>query len=138
MLRLCLLAYEQYQYHLVHQQMVAEGLLEALLPLPVLDAVDEADDDFEPEVIPGKPLSDIMLEERRSWPPSTSRVVPWSNALWRQGALAWVRRLVACPVHQGLYTAPLTEVEVRSALQRLVREGRLDIVQAQRLTQRVT
>jgi len=25
MLHLCLLAYEQYQYHLVHQQMVAEG-----------------------------------------------------------------------------------------------------------------
>ena len=51
---------------------------------------------------------------------------------------AWVRRLVARPVHQVLYTATLTEVEVRSALQRLVREGRLDMVQAQRLTQRVT
>ena len=65
MLRLCLLAYEQYQYHLVHQQMVAEGLLEALPPLRALDAVDEVDDDFEPEVIPGKPLSEIILEERR-------------------------------------------------------------------------
>jgi len=66
MLRLCLLAYEQYQYHLVHQQMVAEGLLEELPPLLPLDAVDEAeDDDFEPEVIPGKPLSEIILEERR-------------------------------------------------------------------------
>jgi hypothetical protein len=62
MLRLCLRAYEQYQYHLVHQQMVAEGLLEALPPLRALDAVD---DDFEPEVIPGKPLSEIILEERR-------------------------------------------------------------------------
>jgi predicted nucleic acid-binding protein len=51
---------------------------------------------------------------------------------------AWVRRMVARPVHQVLYTAALTEVEVRSALQRLVREGRLDSVQAQRLTQRVT
>jgi predicted nucleic acid-binding protein len=51
---------------------------------------------------------------------------------------AWVRRLVAWPVYQVLYTATLTEVEVRSALQRLVREGRLDIAQAQRLTQRVT
>src|SRR5262249_32746188 len=50
----------------------------------------------------------------------------------------WVRRLVARPVHQVLYTATLTEVEVRSALQRLVREGRLDTAQAQRLTQRVT
>jgi len=37
-----------------------------------------------------------------------------------------------------LYTAALTEVEVRSALQRLVREGRVDAAQAQRLTQRVT
>jgi hypothetical protein len=65
MLRLCLLAYEQYQYHLVHQQMVAEELLEALPPLRALDAVDEVDDDFEPEVLPGKPLSEIILEERR-------------------------------------------------------------------------
>ena len=66
MLRLCLLAYEQYQYHLVHQQMVAEGLLEELPLLLPLEAVDEAeDDDFEPEVIPGKPLSEIILEERR-------------------------------------------------------------------------
>jgi hypothetical protein len=30
-----------------------------------LDAVDEVDDDFEPEVIPGKPLSEVILEERR-------------------------------------------------------------------------
>jgi predicted nucleic acid-binding protein len=51
---------------------------------------------------------------------------------------AWVRQTVTHPVHQVLYTAALTEVEVRSALQRLVREGRLDIAQAQRLTQRVT
>ena len=65
MLRLCLLAYENYQYHLVHQQMVAEGLLEELPPLLPLDAADEAEDDFEPEVIPGKPLSEIILEERR-------------------------------------------------------------------------
>ena len=66
MLRLCLLAYEQYQYHLVHQQMVAEGLLEELPPLRPLDAEDEAeDDDFEPEVIPGKPLSEMILEDRR-------------------------------------------------------------------------
>ena len=51
---------------------------------------------------------------------------------------AWVRRTVARPVHQVLYTAALTEVEVRSALQRLVREGRLDTAQAQRLSHRVT
>ena len=51
---------------------------------------------------------------------------------------AWVRRMVARPVHQVLYTAALTQVEVLSALQRLVREGRVDLAQAQRLTQRVT
>lgn len=63
MLRLCLQAYEHYLYHLVHQDMVAEGLLEALPLLRPLDA--EEDDDFEPEVIPGKPLSEIILEDRR-------------------------------------------------------------------------
>jgi len=51
---------------------------------------------------------------------------------------AWVRRMVARPLSQVIYTAALTEVEVRSALQRLVREGRLDTAQARRLTQRVT
>lgn len=61
MLQLCLLAYEQYQYHLVHQDMVAEGLLEAI---PLLLPLDAEDDDFEPEVIPGKPLSEIILEDR--------------------------------------------------------------------------
>jgi predicted nucleic acid-binding protein len=50
---------------------------------------------------------------------------------------AWVRRMVARPVQHVIYTAALTEVEVRSALQRLVRESRLDTAQAQRLTQRV-
>jgi len=66
MVCLCLLAYEQYQYHLVHQQMVAEGVLEALPPLRPLEAVNAAQyDDFEPGVIPGKPLSEIILEERR-------------------------------------------------------------------------
>jgi hypothetical protein len=64
MLRLCLQAYEQYLYHLVHQDMVAEGLLETLPLLRPLDAVEE-DDDFEPEVIPGTPLSEIILEDRR-------------------------------------------------------------------------
>ena len=49
---------------------------------------------------------------------------------------AWVRQLVARPAQQVVYTAALTEVEVRSALQRLVREGRLDTAQAQRLTRR--
>jgi hypothetical protein len=63
MLRLCLQAYEQYHYHLVHQDMVAEGVLEAIPLLRPLDA--EEEDDFEPEVIPGTPLSEIILEDRR-------------------------------------------------------------------------
>jgi hypothetical protein len=50
---------------------------------------------------------------------------------------AWIRRMVARPVQDVIYTAVLTEVEVRSALQRLIREGRLDTAQAQHLTQRV-
>jgi predicted nucleic acid-binding protein len=50
---------------------------------------------------------------------------------------AWIRRMVARPVQDVIYTAVLTEVEVCSALQRLIREGRLDTAQAQRLTQRV-
>jgi hypothetical protein len=66
MVRLCLLAYEQYQYHLVHQQMVAEGLLEELPPLRPLEGADEVeDDDYEPVVLPGTPLSDIILDDRR-------------------------------------------------------------------------
>jgi len=47
---------------LVHQDMVAEGVLEAI---PLLLPLDAEDDDFEPEVIPGKPLSEIILEDRR-------------------------------------------------------------------------
>jgi hypothetical protein len=62
MLRLCLQAYEHYQYHLVHQDMVAEGLLDAI---PLLRPLDAEEEDFAPEVLPGIPLSDIILEERR-------------------------------------------------------------------------
>jgi len=50
---------------------------------------------------------------------------------------AWLRRMVAQPVQQVISTATLTEVEVRSALQRLVRERRVDAAQAERLTQRL-
>lgn len=50
---------------------------------------------------------------------------------------AWVRQMVAHPRQQVIYTAMLTEVEVRSALQRLVRERRVDAAQAGRLTQRL-
>jgi hypothetical protein len=62
MLRICLGIYEEYCFQQAHQQMLADGLL---LPLPLLGQAAEADDDFEPEPIPGKPLSEIILEDRR-------------------------------------------------------------------------
>jgi hypothetical protein len=42
--------------------MVVEGLLENI---PLLLPLDAEDDDFEPAVIPGKPLSEIILADRR-------------------------------------------------------------------------
>ena len=51
---------------------------------------------------------------------------------------AWVRRLLAHPAQYVIYTAALAQAEVISALQRRVREGRLQVAQAQRLGQRVT
>jgi len=62
MLRICLLAYEERCYQHAHQQMLAEGLL---LPLPTPDQLAAADEEFEPEPIPGTPLSEIILEDRR-------------------------------------------------------------------------
>jgi hypothetical protein len=62
MLRLCLLAYDQYHYHLAHQEMVAAGLLDAL---PLLRPLEADEEDIPLEVIPGQPLSDIIREERR-------------------------------------------------------------------------
>jgi len=51
---------------------------------------------------------------------------------------AWVRRLLAHPAQYVIYTAALAQAEVISALQRRVREGRLEVAQAQRLGKRVT
>ncbi len=51
---------------------------------------------------------------------------------------AWVRRLLAHPAQYVIYTAALAQAEVISALQRRVREGRLEVAQAKRLGQRVT
>jgi hypothetical protein len=62
MLRICLVVYEEHFFQQAHEQMLADGLL---LPLPMLGQAAEADDDFEPEPIPGKPLSEIILEDRR-------------------------------------------------------------------------
>jgi hypothetical protein len=50
---------------------------------------------------------------------------------------AWVRRLLAHPAQYVIYTVALAQAEVISALQRRVREGRLEGTQAQRLGQRV-
>jgi hypothetical protein len=51
---------------------------------------------------------------------------------------AWVRRLLAHPAQHVIYTSALAQAEVISALQRRVREGRLEVAHAQRLTRRVT
>jgi predicted transcriptional regulator len=58
MLRVCLATYEAALYERVHQQMRAEGLLEALPTRPLPPEVE----DFDPEEIPGPPLSETMLE----------------------------------------------------------------------------
>ena len=61
MLRVCLATYEAARYERVHQQMRAEGLLAALPARPLPPEVE----DFDPEAIPGPPLSETILEERR-------------------------------------------------------------------------
>jgi hypothetical protein len=65
MFRLCLAAYEEVQYQRADQQMVAEGLLVSLPAPPLLPGETDEGDDFEPVEIPGKPLSEIILEDRR-------------------------------------------------------------------------
>jgi predicted transcriptional regulator len=61
MLRVCLATYEAARYERVHHQMVAEGLLAALPARPLPPDLE----DFAPEEIPGPPLSETILEERR-------------------------------------------------------------------------
>jgi len=65
MLRLCLMAYEEILYERAHQQMVADGVLVSLPAPPLLPGETEEDDDFEPVELPGTPLSEIILEDRR-------------------------------------------------------------------------
>lgn len=72
MLRVCLATDEAALYERVHHQMVAEGLLDALPTRPLPPDLE----DCEPEAIPGRPLSESMLEDRRSCPPLWTRV-PW-------------------------------------------------------------
>jgi hypothetical protein len=61
MLRVCLATYAAALYERVHHQMVAEGVLEALPTRPLPPDLE----DFDPEEIPGPPLSETILEERR-------------------------------------------------------------------------
>ena len=65
MLRLCLAVYEEALYQRAHQQMLAEGVLVSLPPPPLLPGETDEGDDFEPVELPGKPLSEIILEDRR-------------------------------------------------------------------------
>jgi hypothetical protein len=55
-----LLTYEHEQYRQANQQMFTQGILTAV---PTDRALSE--DEFEPESIPGKPLSEMIIEERR-------------------------------------------------------------------------
>jgi hypothetical protein len=65
MLRLCLAAYEEALYERAHKQMLADGVLVSLPAPPLLPGETEEDEDFEPLEIAGKPLSEIILEDRR-------------------------------------------------------------------------
>jgi hypothetical protein len=64
MLRLCLAAYEEALYARAHRQMLADGVLVSMPAPPLLPGETEEDDD-EPVELPGKPLSEIILEDRR-------------------------------------------------------------------------
>jgi hypothetical protein len=60
MIRAFLLKYENEQYRQANQQMFTQGILTALPTDRVL-----SEDEFEPELIPGKSLSEMIIEERR-------------------------------------------------------------------------
>ena len=65
MLCLCLAAYEEALHERAHQQMLADGVLVSLPAPPLLPGETEEDEDVEPLEIAGKPLSEIILEDRR-------------------------------------------------------------------------
>jgi hypothetical protein len=65
MLRLCLAAYEEALYERAHAQMVADGVLVSLPAPPLLPGETEEDEDFAPVALPGTPLSEMILEDRR-------------------------------------------------------------------------
>jgi hypothetical protein len=59
-IRALLLDYENAKYRQVNQQMLAQATLTSV---PTAQSMQV--DDFEPESIPGKPLSELIIEERR-------------------------------------------------------------------------
>jgi predicted transcriptional regulator len=59
-IRALLLDYENAKYRQVNQQMLAQATLTSV---PTAQSMQV--NDFEPESIPGKPLSEIIIEERR-------------------------------------------------------------------------
>ena len=65
MLRLCLAAYEAALYERAYQQMMAEGILVSLPAPPLLPGEPDDMDDFEPVELPGQPLFEIIVEDRR-------------------------------------------------------------------------
>ena len=65
MFRLCLAAYEEALYARAHQRMLADGVLVSMPAPPLLPGETEEDDDVEPVELPVKPLSEIILEDRR-------------------------------------------------------------------------
>lgn len=59
-IRALLLDYENECYRQANERMFGQGLLTSLpTPQPIQE------DDFEPESVPGKPLSEVIIEERR-------------------------------------------------------------------------
>jgi hypothetical protein len=59
-IRRFLIDYENAQYRQANQQMLAQGILASVPAAPSM-----GEDDFEPESMPGKSLSEIIIEDRR-------------------------------------------------------------------------
>ena len=136
MLRLCLAAYEEALYERAHQQMLADGVLVSM-PAPPLLPGETAEDDSEPVELPGE----APLRDHSGRPALMPAVYVDTSALVKryvgEVGTIWVRRLLARPVRQAIYTALLAQTEVLSALQRKVRDGTLAVAEAQRLARRV-
>lgn len=126
MLGVCLATYEATRYERVHRQMVAEGLLRALPTRPLAPDVE----DFEPEEIPGPPLSETMREE----PPSPGRP-PLHEEAWRKVTVVLLNRhmvfldRLATDIRERTGTA-MTRAEIIRALIDVLAESDLDLTSA--------